>query len=382
MNTLKKICIVISISAFVNALIAIVDFMRVIEYQTGEGYIKFIVNIVFYLGIGIGGIAGNGAIQTSVPSNENNIKKSNDKVGFENLNQYFPTNNEKKMKTTVNNVTTKGCIPLLMLLLLVPMLAMAQEYPSKDKLIPVDEMRLKVQYNVDFHYSKEKPDKVKHDVMYTEIGNKMCHSYIEREWKNEVKFNRNYENDGKRGTNAFFALYSNIGEVFVGYPKGKNTVIYSLDVLGAFKYEEPTAKLKWTITEEKLDTLDYHCTMAVCKYAGREYRAWFTEEIPVSYGPWKLCGLPGLIIKAETVDGEYRFVLGGIETVKTPADISLWKRDFISTSKKKVRKQEKLLLSRPDAVLDQMGIGYGAVSYDGSKPKFKFFTYDNPLEID
>lgn len=286
------------------------------------------------------------------------------------------------MKTTVNNVTTKGRNTLLMLLLLVPMLVMAQEYPSKDKLIPVDEMRLKVQYNVDFHYSKEKPEKVKRDVMYTEIGNKVCHSYIEREWKNEVKFNRNYENDGKRGTNAFFALYSNIGEVFVGYPKGKNTVIYSLDVLGTFKYEEPTAKLRWTITEEKLDTLDYHCTMAVCKYAGREYRVWFTEEIPVSYGPWKLCGLPGLIIKAETVDGEYRFVLGGIETVKTPADISLWKRDFISTSKKKVRKQEKLLLSRPDAVLDQMGIGYGAVTYDGSKPKFKFFTYDNPLETD
>ena len=98
MNTLKKICIVISISAFVNALIAIVDFVRVIEYQTGEGYIKFIVNIVFYLGIGIGGIAGNGAIQTSVPSNENNINKSNDKVGFEKLNQYFPTNNEKKIE--------------------------------------------------------------------------------------------------------------------------------------------------------------------------------------------------------------------------------------------------------------------------------------------
>ena len=76
------------------------------------------------------------------------------------------------MKTTVNNVTTKGRSILLMLLLLVPMLAMAQEYPSKDKLIPVDEMRLKVQYNVDFHYSKEKPEKVKRDVMYTEIGNK------------------------------------------------------------------------------------------------------------------------------------------------------------------------------------------------------------------
>ena len=82
------------------------------------------------------------------------------------------------MKRTVSNVMTKGRSALLMLLFLVPMLAMAQEYPSKDKLIPVDEMRLKVQYNVDFHYSKERPEKVKHDVMYTEIGYEERHRYL------------------------------------------------------------------------------------------------------------------------------------------------------------------------------------------------------------
>lgn len=286
------------------------------------------------------------------------------------------------MKIIENNATPRCSSSLLLLLMLVPMFAMAQEYPSKDKLVPIDEMRIKVQYNVDFHYSKENPEKVRRDVMYTEIGNKVCHSYIEREWKNEIKFNRSYENNGKRGTNALFALYSNIGEVFVGYPKGKNTVIYSLDVLGTFKYEEVTPKFNWVITDEKLDTLGYHTTLATCQYAGREYLAWFTEDIPVSFGPWKLCGLPGLIIKAETVDGEYKFVLAGIETVKTASDINLWKRYFISKSKTKVRKQEILLLSRPDAILDQMGIGYSVVTYDGSKPKFNFSTYDNPLEIE
>jgi hypothetical protein len=50
----------------------------------------------------------------------------------------------------------------------------------EDKLVPVDEMCLKVQYNVDFHYSKPQPEKVKHDIMYVEIGNKVCHNYIER----------------------------------------------------------------------------------------------------------------------------------------------------------------------------------------------------------
>lgn len=260
-------------------------------------------------------------------------------------------------------------------------MAQEAEYPKKESLQPIEKMQLRVQYDVDWHHDLKHPEKVKHDKMYTEIGQTVCHSYVEREWNDEVKFNKSFAENGERGTNAFGALYSNIGEVFVGYPKSKNTVIYSLDVLNAYKYEEDTPKLEWTITSEKLDTLDYHCTLATCTYAGRQYRAWFTEDIPMSFGPWKLCGLPGLIIKAETVDGDYRFVLAGIEKVKDARDISLWKRDFITKTKEKVRLQEKMLLTRPDEILDWMGISYNVVTYDSSTPKkWIFFTYDNPLE--
>ena len=52
----------------------------------------------------------------------------------------------------------------------------------------------------------------------------------------------------------------------------------------------------------------------------------------------------------------------------------------ITTSKKKTRKQEMMLLARPDAILDQMGIRYKAISRDGSPVKVKFLIYDNPLE--
>ena len=34
-------------------------------------------------------------------------------------------------------------------------------------------------------------------------------------------------------------------------------------------------------------------------FSGREWNVWFTEEIPVSLGPWKLNGLPGIILQAE-----------------------------------------------------------------------------------
>lgn len=256
--------------------------------------------------------------------------------------------------------------------------AQEAEYPKKKSMQSIEKMQLRVQYDVDWHYDTKNREKVMHDKMYTEIGQHVCHSYIEREWNNEIKFNKSFEENGKRGTNAFSALYSSIGEVFVGYPKGKNTVIYSLDVLNAYKYEETTPRLEWTITNEKLDTLDYHCKVATCSYAGRDYKAWFTEDIPVRFGPWKLGGLPGLIIKAETQDGDYQFVLAGIE--KQDRDICLWQRDFITKTKEKVRLQEKMLLTRPDEIMDWVGISYNVITYDGSNAKLKFLTFDNPLE--
>lgn len=274
----------------------------------------------------------------------------------------------------------KKALFLVSLCAAITMNAQETEYPKAENLQAIEKMQLRVQYDVDWHHDLKHPEEVKHDKMYTEIGQSVCHSYVEREWNDEVKFNKNFDERSFRYTNAFGALYSNIGEVFIGYPKGKTTNIHSLDVLGAYMFEEATPKLKWAITNEKLDTLDYHCTMATCSYAGREYKAWFTEDIPVSFGPWKLCGLPGLIIKAETADGEYRFVISGMEKAESAKDISIWMRDFVKSTKQKTRKQEKMLLARPDEIMDQVGISYTAKSYDGSTVKLKFFTYDNPLE--
>lgn len=256
--------------------------------------------------------------------------------------------------------------------------AQEAEYPRTDDLQPIEKMQLRVQYDVDWRHDPANPEKMKHDKMYTEIGQNVCHSYIEREWNDEVKFNKNFEERGTRYTNAFSALYSNIGEVFVGYPKGMNTVIFSLDMLNAYKYEEAIPEMEWTITNEKSDMLNYHCTLATCSYAGREYKAWFTEEIPVGFGPWKLGGLPGLIVKAETVDGDYRFVMSGIEKVNEERDICLWNRVFITKTKEKVRKQEKLLLTKTEEIMDFMEIKYTTKS----NQKWKFVTYDNPLEKD
>jgi GLPGLI family protein len=47
---------------------------------------------------------------------------------------------------------------------------------------------------------------------------------------------------------------------------------------------------------------NYTCVMAKGFVCGRNYTVWFTPDIPVSAGPWKLWGLPGLIVSALSDD--------------------------------------------------------------------------------
>lgn len=55
----------------------------------------------------------------------------------------------------------------------------------------------------------------------------------------------------------------------------------------------------------------YLCHKAVGKYGGRTWTAWYTEDIASAFGPWKLRGLPGLIVKAEDNEGIHCFELYG-----------------------------------------------------------------------
>ncbi|MDR0982104.1 MAG: GLPGLI family protein [Culturomica sp.] len=71
-----------------------------------------------------------------------------------------------------------------------------------------------------------------------------------------------------------------------------------------FSYTEILEKPKWEISTDTDTVAGYRCQKATTNYGGRDWTVWFTNEIPVSEGPWKLRGLPGLILKAETADGE------------------------------------------------------------------------------
>ena len=84
-------------------------------------------------------------------------------------------------------------------------------------------------------------------------------------------------------------------------------------------YDEPFSEIEWNIVEDSTKIiLDYQCIMATTDYHGRKWTVWFTPEIPMQDGPWKFCGLPGLVMEATEPSGQHSFTVTGIETSSQP----------------------------------------------------------------
>lgn len=99
--------------------------------------------------------------------------------------------------------------------------------------------------------------------------------------------------------------------IYKNYPEGKLTerAYFGMEGRG---YEEAWEKPEWSISEETKEISGYQCLKATTKYRGREWEAWFAPEIPIPDGPWKLCGLPGLILEAYDTHKDYCFTATSI----------------------------------------------------------------------
>lgn len=65
--------------------------------------------------------------------------------------------------------------------------------------------------------------------------------------------------------------------------------------------KDESYKIDWdTSYEDTKDILGFLCNKATSNFRGNKYEVWYTTDIPSSFGPWKLFGLPGLILKVNT----------------------------------------------------------------------------------
>lgn len=87
--------------------------------------------------------------------------------------------------------------------------------------------------------------------------------------------------------------------VWTGWPEGQ-TSVREFIFPHEFEGHEPMPEISWTLTEDTVTVSGYHCQQATATFRGVEWHVCYTEDVPSSAGPWRLRGLPGLIIKAES----------------------------------------------------------------------------------
>ncbi len=124
--------------------------------------------------------------------------------------------------------------------------------------------------------------------------------------------------------------------------------IVAIEPIYPYRYEshEPLEKMDWTLTEDTLTVGGLLCHRATGEHYGKQWTVWYSEEIPSSAGPWKLRGLPGLIVKAEDAEGIHCFTL--YETKNEARDINtLGNPNYQKLSRKKMMEFKKKIFGNP-----------------------------------
>ncbi|MET3529314.1 hypothetical protein DRF59_01560 [Chryseobacterium flavum] len=75
--------------------------------------------------------------------------------------------------------------------------------------------------------------------------------------------------------------------------------------------------INWKILNEKEKISGYPVQKAIATFGGREWIAWFTNEIPISDGPYKFRGLPGLILKVYDKTNTHIFEIISVQKQKS-----------------------------------------------------------------
>ena len=79
-----------------------------------------------------------------------------------------------------------------------------------------------------------------------------------------------------------------------------------------FSYTEKS-DIKWQILNETKKIDNYNVQKAITDLGGRKWVAWFSNSLPFHDGPYKFCGLPGLIISLHDTENNYSWKLVGLK---------------------------------------------------------------------
>jgi GLPGLI family protein len=116
---------------------------------------------------------------------------------------------------------------------------------------------------------------------------------------------------GRRGAGSRAQYYQ--------YPAEQKLITKDALMVNEYLIEGPMPVINWKISDDTATFDGLHCQKATCHFRGRDYIVWFCPDLPVHTGPWKLNGLPGVIVDAHDTKNEVVFKFDGVEkTVPLP----------------------------------------------------------------
>lgn len=119
--------------------------------------------------------------------------------------------------------------------------------------------------------------------------------------KSVMSGNTNFDFSGLKAGKVLWEVTKNIPE---------KTTLYI--PISAERYAlENSGKLDWKILPDKSEIEGFTVQKATIDLGGRQWIAWFASDIQIQDGPYRFCGLPGLILKLEDTKGDHVFTFKG-----------------------------------------------------------------------
>ena len=198
----------------------------------------------------------------------------------------------------------------------------------------IDRAHMKCLYRYVYTFDTMK-NELRDDLLILQIGKEVskCYSYYTFQYDSLRRtpdgakvwselFRRATEKDGIYGDFPHVRMST---YVYKNYPTGQMTITDQISSQD-YCYVDSLHTQTWTMGDSTREVLGYTCQQATADFRGRRWTAWFTTDIPVSDGPWKLGGLPGLILEAYDEGQQHVFTAVGLERVKD--ELIIFNRPF------------------------------------------------------
>ncbi len=224
-----------------------------------------------------------------------------------------------------NQTMTQKILAAMMVILMISMIVCSQTFAQEE----LDKAQYRFYYDYAWEFDTLTLNDTREDLIILQVGKNISKSYSYHTFRSD---SLRATPDGKKvireSINKVVREQMATGErldppyrrrmgtmVYKNHPEGEMTVTDAIS--GSYYiYTDELHSQNWQITDSTKTILDYTCQKAISDFRGRRWIAWFAHDIPISDGPWKFSGLPGLIMEVFDTEKHFQFTIVAIEQVE------------------------------------------------------------------